>query len=228
MKKLLEIFFIVLLLLLANVFLFLFWWVLTDPGNYIWELVSTEREQIIANTCSKIFWTRYYTWTLVINLLTFSFLFYYHHRIVSINLSVLALLVYLVSWIFFDPYIAKNYVILFETQEVSSSFITEPIKQGSPLTGKILTEHITDLNYPRRYYAIKALGEIRYAPATEKLGKILLNGKENQQIRGACYLSLKAIRSDLSAKYLLLFSQLVLRNEKDRKVMQQLEKQNPY
>ncbi|MDB5271742.1 MAG: hypothetical protein JWO58_109 [Chitinophagaceae bacterium] len=228
MKKLLEIFFIVLLLLLANAFLFLFWWILTDPSNYIWEPVSTEREQQVLNACSKIFWTKYYTWTLVINLLTLSFLFYIQNRVVSLSLCALALIVYAASWFFFDPYTARSYVTLFETQEVSPAFLTEPIKQGGQLTGEILVERIADINYPRRYYAIKALGEIRYAPAAERLGKILLNGKETRRIRGAAYLSLKSIRSSLSAKYLLLYSQLVLRNEKERKIMQQFEKENGY
>jgi hypothetical protein len=228
MKKLLEIFFIVLLLFAANAFLFLFWWVLTDPSNYIWEPISTEREQLLANACSKIFWTKYYTWTLVINLLTFSFLLYTINKTVSLSLTILAVVVYGVSWYYFDPYVANNYVIIFETQAVSKTFLTEPIKQGSPRTGEILLERIVNTKYPRRYYAIKALGEIKYAPAAERLGKILLNGKETEQIRGASYISLKAIRSDLSAKYLLLFSQLVLRNEKDKQVMQQLEKENPY
>jgi len=228
MKKLLEIFFIVLVLLIANTGLFLFWWILTDPSNYLWELVSSEREHAVVNACSKIFWTNYYTWTLVINLLTFSFLFYSYNKVVSLCLTGLAFSVYLVSWLFFNPYVAQNYVIVFECQEVSSGFITEPIKQGGTATGAILLERIKDKQYPRRYYAIKALGEIRYAPAAEALGKILLNGKETEKIRGACYISLKSIRSNLSAKYLLLFSQVVLKNEKDRQVIQQLEKENAY
>jgi len=228
MKKLLEIFFIVLVLLIANACLFLFWWILTEPSNYLWEAVSTEREHQVVNACSKIFWSKYYTWTIVSNLLTFSFLFYYHNKVVSLSLTGLAVCVYLTSWLFFDPYVAKNYVILFESQEVSAAFITEPIKQGGIMTGELLLERIADADYPRRYYAIKALGEIRYAPAAERLGKILLNGKETEKIRGACYISLKAIRSDLSSKYLLLFSQLVLKNEKDRQVIQRLEKENAY
>lgn len=162
------------------------------------------------------------------NLLTFSFLFYYLNKVVSLSLTLLAGIVYLISWFFFDPYVAKNYVILFESQQVSPSFITEPIKQGGTMTGAILLEHIADSHYPHRYYAIKALGEIRYTPASESLGKILLNGKETEKIRGACYISLKSIRSELSRKYLLLFSQLVLKNEKDRQVIQRLEKENAY
>jgi hypothetical protein len=228
MKKLLEIFFIVLVLLIANTGLFLFWWILTDPSNYLWEPVSSEREYLVVNACSKIFWTKYYTWTLVINLLTFSFLFYYYNKIVSLSLTGLAFIVFLISRFFFNPYIAQNYVIVFEAQQVAPAFITEPIKQAGTATGEILLKHITDNKYPRRYYAIKALGEIRYAPAAETLGKILLNGKETQKIRGACYISLKSIRSDLSSKYLLLFSQLVLKNEKDRQVIQRLENENAY
>ena len=228
MKKLLEIFFIVLVLLIANTALFLFWWILTDPNNYLWEPVSSEREYLVVNACSKIFWTKYYSWTLVINLLTFSFLFYYYNKAVSLCLTGLALLVYLVSWFFFYPYIAQNYVIIFESQEVSAAFITEPVKQGGQATGEILLKYIANNKYPRRYYAIKALGEIHYAPAAEALGKILLNGKETEKIRGACYISLKSIRSDLSSKYLLLFSQLVLKNENDRQVIQRLEKENAY
>jgi hypothetical protein len=228
MKKLLEIFFIVLVLLIANACLFIFWRTLTDPSNYLWESVSKEREQIVVNACSKIFWTRYYTWTLVINLFTFSFLLYTQNKLVSLCLSALALFVYIASWLFLNPYIAENHIVLFESQEVSSSFITEPIKQGGHQTGAILLDRISNSDYERRYYAIKALGEIRYAPAAEVLGKILLNGKETQKIRGACYISLKAIRSDLSAKYLLLFSQLVLKSEKDREVIQRLEKENAY
>jgi len=228
MKKLLEIFFIVLVLLVANACLFFFWWILTEPSNYLWESVSTDREYKVMNACSKIFWNRYYTWSLVINLLTFSFLFYYVNKVVSLSLTALAGVVYLISWFFFDPYVAKNYVIIFESQQVSNSFLTEPIKQGGTMTGSILLERIADSNYPRRYYAIKALGEIRYSPAAEPLGKILLNGKETEKIRGASYIALKAIRSDLSRKYLLLFSQLVLKNEKDRQVIQRLEKENAY
>ena len=228
MKKLLEIFFIVLVLMVANACLFLFWWILTEPSNYLWEPVSPERELIVVSACSKIFWTKYYTWTIVMNLLTFSFLFYYFNKVVSLSLSALAFLVYLISWFFLDPYVAKNYVIVFDSQQVSSSFITEPIKQGGTATGAILSIRISDSNYARRYYAIKALGEIRYTAAAEQLGKILLNGKETEKIRGACYISLKDMRSSLSSKYLLLFSQLVLKNEKDRQVIQRLEKENAY
>lgn len=140
----------------------------------------------------------------------------------------MAFLVYTCSWLFFEPFVAQNYVILFEQQAVSPSFITEPIKQSGNSAGAILLERIENPEYPHRYYAIKALGEIRYAPAAERLGKILLDGKESEKIRGASFIALKSIRSKLSSKYLLLFSQLMLKNEKDKQVIQRLENENAY
>lgn len=216
------------LLLLANAGLFFFCWILTDPDNYLWYTLSPEREQQVVEACSKIFWSKYYTWTLTLNLLTFAYLYFIRNRVAAISLGVLGFAVYLVSRFFFDPYQAENYVIIFDNQAVSPVFLTEPVKQGGHLAGEILLKKIGDKQYSRRYYAIKALGEIQYEPATEKLGQMLLDGQESDEIRGACYLALKSMKNELASRYLLLFSQLVLTNEKEREMMKRLERENAY
>ena len=228
MKKLLEVFFIVFAFMVANAIIYVLWWALTDSSNYIWEFISTDRLQIIENACNTIFWINYTTWAVLVNLFLISFLSFHYYTRFSIAVAVLMCVVYISSWYTYGPYIAQSYVSIFENQAVSKIFLTEPIKRGGNGAGELILKKINNPTYERREAAIKALGEIKYEPAAEHLGRILLNGKESQNIRGAAYLSLKAIGSLMSKKYLLLFSQLVLQNDRDRDVIRRLEKNNEY
>jgi hypothetical protein len=228
MKKLLEIFFIVLAFILANAFMYLFWWALTDPGNYIWQPVSAFRQHAVESACDKIFWINFTTWTVLVNLFLMAFLSYQYYTRFSLSLALLSFVVYASSWYTFGPYLSQSYVSIFENQAVSHVFLTEPIKRGGQGAGEILLKKIKNPDYPRRESAIKALGEIHHEPAAEHLGRILLNEKEPQKIRGAAYLALKEMGTSMSKKYLLLFSQLMLQNDKEREVIRRLEKNNEY
>jgi hypothetical protein len=228
MKKLLEVFFIAFVFIVANMVVYILWWALTDSGNYIWEPVSAFRLQIVENACNNIFWINYTTWAVLINLFLISFLSFHYNTEFSITVALMMCLVYIISWYTFGPYIAQSYVRIFENQAVSKIFLTEPIKRGGYGAGELVLAKIADKTYPRREAAIQALGEIQYEPAAEHLGRILLDGKENQSIRGTAYLALKSIGTLMSKKYLLLFSQLVLQNDHDREVIQRLEKNNEY
>jgi len=228
MKKLIEVFFIVLAFIVANAFVYLFWWTLTDSANYIWEPVSAFRQATIEHACNKIFWINYTTWTVVVNLFLIAFLSYQYYTRFSLSLALILVIVHLSSWAIFNPYLAKSYIAIFENQAVSKVFLTEPIKRGGYGAGDLLLEKIRDPSYPQREAGIKALGEIRHEPAAEHLGRILLNDKEPEKIRGNSYIALKSIGTSMSKKYLLLFSQLVLQNDKDREVIRKLEKENEY
>ncbi len=228
MKKLLEVFFIVLAFIVANAFVYLFWWALSDAGNYIWEPVSAFRMDAVEKACEKIFWINYTTWSVLVNLFLIAFLSYNYYPKFSVSLILILFFVYISSWYVFGPHLAQNYVVIFEQQAVSNPFLTEPIKRGGQGAGELLLRKIKDPAYPRREAAIKALGEIQHEPAAEHIGRILLNGKEPQNIRGAAYLSLKSMETTMSKKYLLLFSQLMLQNDKEREVIRKLEKNNEY
>lgn len=228
MKKLIEVFFIVLAFILANVFVYVFWWALTDSGNYIWDTITESRRYNVETACNIVFWISYVTWTILINLFLIAFLSFHKHKRLSISLVFMIFGVYVTSWYAFGPRIAQSYVTIFENQVVSSVFLTEPIKRGGYGAGEIILKKITDSTYTRREAAIRALGELKYEPASATLGRILLNGKESRKIRGASYLALKSIGSTLARKYLLLFSQLDLQTDKDRALIQKLEKNNEY
>ncbi len=228
MKKLIEVFFIVLAFIVANAFVYLFWWAFTDSGNYIWEPVSTFRLITVEHACAKIFWINYTTWSIVVNLFLIAFLSYHYYTGFSLSLALLIVAVYFASNYTFASQLAQSYLAIFENQAVSAIFLTEPIKRGGDDVGSLLIATIRDTSYARREAAIKALGEIQYEPAAEHLGRILLNENEPQKIRGLSYLALKSIDNNMSKKYLLLFSQLLLTNDKERAAIKKLEKDNEY
>jgi hypothetical protein len=228
MKKLLEAFFILLILTALNLAVYLFWETVTNPFNFITEQNDSIQITQITQSSIYIFQIKYFTWAIVINLLILAYILYSDYEIISYGIACAAFCMYLFSHYYFNKNIAKHYVNIFEQQNIKAKFLSEPLLLGGQSVGPIITEKIKSRDYPLRNVAILSLGDIHYEEASEELGKILIDNQESVQARQAAYLSLIKLNTNLSKKYLLLFSQLDLKNSVDRNSIRNLELNNEY
>ncbi|MBC7451323.1 MAG: HEAT repeat domain-containing protein [Cytophagales bacterium] len=189
-----------------NLFVFIFWWVVTDPGNYIWFITTEEKKVLLINACSKLFLIKYYIWAVLLNAMLTSFLLLSHKRILSLLIIACTLTFFILYSFIFTPYIGRNYYIIFLNQQVSPDFQMEPVNDAGKSIGPYLLNKLQEKPSPSRKYAVKGLGEIRYEPAIDKLSSILNDDAEEIAIRAESFISLKKMKHPTSKKILENFS----------------------
>ncbi|MBU6121193.1 HEAT repeat domain-containing protein [Hymenobacter siberiensis] len=82
---------------------------------------------------------------------------------------------------------AFSYYTVFLNQSVSEEYLQDPIKEAGYAIGPLLSANISNKEMKFRRYAISALGDIGYRPATPVLRNILFDQSEPDYIRAdAC------------------------------------------
>ena len=188
-------FLVVFICLLVNILIFIFWWVVTDPNNYIWKVIDDTKAHIIITACNKLFFIRYYVSFVIINCLLAALLFVETKRIISVSIVLFVLMFYLLSRYLFDPFIGQNYYALFENQSVSKSFFLEPVLDADKSICPFLFEKLNDKHSFAREQAARGLGVLAYKPACDKLNTILNDTTESIYMRAECYFALKKINT---------------------------------
>lgn len=184
-------FLVTVICLLVNILIFIFWWVVTDPSNYIWKAIDDTKAHFIIASCNKIFFIRYYVSVIIINCLLAALYFIETKRIVSISIVFFAILFYVLSRILFDPFIGKNYYAIFENQNVSKSFFLEPVLDAGKSICPFLYEKLTHKPSFAREQAARGLGILAYEPASNTLNAILNDSTESIYMRAESYFALK-------------------------------------
>ncbi|WP_018341584.1 HEAT repeat domain-containing protein [Cytophaga aurantiaca] len=181
--------------LLVNILIFIFWWVVTDPGNYIWKIIAEDKAAIIIAACNKLFLIRYYVSFVIINCVLVALYFVETKRILSVCIIVFALLFYLGSRFLFDPFIGRNYYTIFENQNVSKGFYLEPVLDAGTTICPFLFEKLNESPSFAREQAARGLGILSYKPACDKLNAVLNDPAESIYMRAECYYALKKINT---------------------------------
>ncbi|MGN6644974.1 MAG: HEAT repeat domain-containing protein [Cytophaga sp.] len=200
-----------LIYIILNILLFIFWWVVTDPGNYIWRSIDVEKEILLVSACNKLFLIKYYVYVVVCNCLLTAIAFYELKRIVRIAIVLFAAAFFFITKSLFDPYVGRNYYTIFENQKVSKNFFLEPVSDAGKSIGPFLLEKLNEKPSYSREQAAKGLGIIRYTAATEKLTRILYDSTELISMRAECFYALTKMNTPESKKELEEFS--VMHNE---------------
>jgi len=198
--------------LFVNILIFIFWWVVTDPGNYVWNVIDDKKAHLIISICNKIFFIRYYISLVIINCLLAAMLFVETKRILTGCIVLFALMFYVVSRFLFDPFIGKNYYTIFENQIVSKNFFLEPVLDAGKSICPFLFEKLYDKPSFPREQAARGLGVLAYKPACNKLNIILNDTTESIYMRAECYYALKKINT--KETYVLLEDFSVHQNNK--------------
>lgn len=199
--------------LIVNILLFIFWWVVTDPGNYIWKVIDDAKAHTIITACNKLFFIRYYVSLVIMNCLMTALFFAETKRILSACIVLFALLFYVLSRFLFDPFIGKNYYAIFENQNVSKSFFLEPVLDAGNSISPFLFEKLNDTPSFAREQAARGLGILAYEPASDKLNAVLNDTVESVYMRAECYYALKKINT--KETHVLLEDFSVHQNNKD-------------
>jgi hypothetical protein len=181
--------------LLVNILLFIFWWVITDPGNYIWKAMDETKAHIIITACNKLFFIRYYVSLVIINCLLAALFFVETKRILAGCIVLFVILFYVLSRFLFDPFIGRNYYVIFENQNVSKGFYQEPVLDAGKSICPLLFEKLNDKPSFTREQAARGLGILAYEPACNKLNAILNDSIESIYMRAECYYALKKINT---------------------------------
>jgi len=210
--------------LFFNLFIFIFWWVVTDPGNYIWFTISSEKRTLLEIACSKLFLIKYYTWTVILNGILTSIIVLQTKRLFSVLIIGFLFLFYLICAFVFDAYTGKNYYVIFLNQRVSPDFQLEPVNDAGKNIGPYLLENLSDKHSPLRTYASKGLGEIRYLPSISKLAEVLEDTNETVIIRAECFNALKKMKTAASKTELENFSRKHEDTESDSLLLQTIRK----
>ncbi len=192
--------------LIINVMVFIFWWVVTDPGNYIWEPLPLNKELLLVSACNKLFLIKYYVSFVLINCLVSAIIFLETKRIISFSIVAFGIVFYVVSKLLFDPYLGRNYYVIFENQRVSKNFFLEPVSDAGKCIGPFLFEKLNDKPSYTREQSAKGLGIIKYIQATQKLQILLDDSTETIYMRAECYYALKKINTPQTKKILENFS----------------------
>lgn len=192
--------------LLVNILIFIFWWVVTDPSNYIWKDISDFKAHKIILACNKLFYIRYYVSFVLINCLVTAFILIHSKRMISISIMLFTVLFYVISTFLFDQYISKNYFVIFENQNVSKSFYLEPVLDAGKGICPILFEKLNDTPSFVREQSARGLGVLSYKVACDKLNQILNDSSESINMRAECYFALKKINTKESKLLLEQFS----------------------
>jgi len=195
-----------LIYIIFNILLFVFWWVITDPGNYIWQAIATDKEVLLVSACNKLFLIKYYISFVLLNTILTGIIFYELKRIILIGIVLFSIAFYFTTKHLFDPFVGRNYYVIFENQTVSKNFFLEPVSDaGSPI-GPFLLNKLNDRPSFIREQAAKGLGVIRFKPAINALNRILNDSTELTCMRAECFYSLNKINTPESKKELEQFS----------------------
>jgi hypothetical protein len=192
--------------LLVNILLFIFWWVVTDPGNYIWKIIDDTKAQKIIAACNKLFFIRYYVSLIIVNCVLTALFLLETKRILTGCIVLFALAFYFLSRYLFDPFIGRNYYTIFENQNVSKSFFLEPVLDAGTCICPLLFEKLNDKASFTREQAARGLGILQYKPAGDKLNTILNDSLESVYMRAECYYALKKIDTKETRLFLEDFS----------------------
>lgn len=181
--------------LLVNILIFIFWWVVTDPGNYVWNIIADPKIDAILSACNKLFLIRYYVSLVIFNCLLVALFFVETKRILSVGIVLFVLVFYLLSRYLFDPFVGRNYYVIFENQGVSKNFYLEPVLDAGTSICPFLFEKLNAAPSYAREQAARGLGVLAYKPASEKLNMILNDTTESIYMRAECYYALKKINT---------------------------------
>jgi len=192
--------------LVVNILIFIFWWVVTDPSNYIWKSISEIRIQTIISACNKLFMIRYYISFVTINTLGLAFVLFDTKRMLSLCIAAFGVLFYVGSSYLFSPFVGKNYFIIFTNQQVSNGFYLEPVQDAGKSIGPFLFNHLTSKASYTREQAARGLGVLSYPSAIEKLNQLLNDSTESINMRAECYFALKKMNTKESKRVLEDFS----------------------
>ncbi len=217
--------------LLVNILIFIFWWVVTDPGNYIWETVSESNSVLLYSACNKLFLIRYYISVVIINSTLIALYIFNTNRLLSIGIVLFIIGFYFLTKFLFDPFIGRNYFIIFENQNVSKMFMLEPISDAGVTIAPYLVEKLNEQSSYSREQAAKGLGIIEYTPSINKLNVILTDTCETTNMRAECYYSLKKINTPKTKILLENFSHRSVLEMKDTALVERinyLERQDIY
>jgi len=185
---------------------FIFWWVVTDPGNYVWEPLPPDKELLLISACNKLFLIKYYVSFVLINCLLTAIMFFNVKRIITLGIILFDMAFYFTTKFIFNPYLGRNYYVIFENQKVSKNFFLEPVSDAGKSIGPFLFEKLNDKPSYLREQAAKGLGIISYESATSKLEKLLSDSTETIFMRAECYYALKKINTPETKKILEDFS----------------------
>lgn len=134
------------------------------------------------------------------------FLFYDMKRIILIGIAVFCILFYFLANYFFDPFVGRNYYVIFENQNVTKNFFLEPVSDAGTSIGPFLLNKLNDKPTFIREQAAKGLGVVRFKPAIDRLNKILNDSTEQISMRAECFNALNKINTAESKIELEKFS----------------------
>jgi len=189
-----------------NVLLFVFWWVVTDPGNYIWKEIDVNKEILLVSACNKLFLIKYYVSFVLFNTILTGILFYELKRTILIAIALFTILFYFTTKYLFDPFVGRNYYVIFENQNVSKNFFLEPVSDAGSSIGPFLLDKLNDKPSYVREQAAKGLGIIAFKPAIDALNNILNDSTEEISMRAECFYSLNKMNTPEAKAELEQFS----------------------
>lgn len=193
--------------LIVNILIFIFWWVVTDPSNYIWKSISADRGELIVSACNRLFFIRYYISFVVLNAIFFSFVLFDTKRYLSICIVAFSLLFYVVCYYCFKPLIGKNYFVIFLNQNANKAFYLEPVQDAGNSIGPFLFEHLNTAPSFTREQAARGLGILSFTSAIPAINKLLTDTTETVNMRAECYFALKKMNVKESKLLLEKFSE---------------------
>lgn len=179
--------------IVANLLVLVVWLFLASPSNYAWAPTPPDVLRRIRAACDAIFQAGLLSWLVPLNLALVALVSFRRTKLVGAALGILAILAAVVGHIWSARVMAPHYLTLFETQSVAEASLADPLIRAGTAIGPLVVAKVTDRAYPRRRYAILALGSLRYEPAVPVLERILSDRKDDYFVRGDAYQALVAI-----------------------------------
>ena len=179
--------------IVANLLVVVVWLFLASPGNYAWAPTPPDVLRRIRVACDSIFRVGLISWLVPLNLALMALLTFRRAKLVGTALGLLAILAAVIGHTWAARVMAPHYLMLFETQSVAEASLADPLISAGAAIGPLVVAKVTDRAYPRRRYAILALGSLRYEPAVPVLERILSDRKDDYFVRGDAYQALVAI-----------------------------------
>lgn len=189
-----------------NIMLFVFWWVVTDPGNYIWKEIEINKEILLVSACNKLFLIKYYISFVLFNSILTGILFYELKRTILAAIALFSIVFYFTTKYLFDPFVGRNYYVIFENQNVSKNFFLEPVSDAGSSIGPYLLDKLNDKPSYIREQAAKGLGIIKFKSAIGILNTLLNDSTETISMRAECFYSLNKMNTPEAKKELEQFS----------------------
>jgi hypothetical protein len=169
--------------LLASLVVVGIWWLNTSSENYAW--FPKGKEQLTLDIAlARIFVYKVFLWLILAN----SAVFGIKHTLrkqhkTGLSGALFAVAFYLVAGKWVEEKCAFSYYTVFLNQSVSEEYLQDPIKEAGGAIGPLLSASISNRKMKFRRYAISALGEIDYRPATPVLRSIVFDRSEPDYIR---------------------------------------------